>query len=178
MELLTRRLVTLSQSPWGDSRLRLHEDSTVSSNISGHRRIVLGCCNLAATHSLPVTRIRMRAKGGRQTERLAVVSLFQRACSPCNKRPVSRVAPPPMGSREQASWAHRSGGRTIRGQGQSYWTRTCPVRNDASHNHNGNNGGNHAASTPFPTPRVIWVSHYGVSVYHGKPPDLPSLKIH
>jgi hypothetical protein len=33
------------------------------------------------------------------------VSLFQRACSPCNKRPVSRVSPRPMGSREQASLA-------------------------------------------------------------------------
>src|SRR6516165_11832250 len=57
-----------------------------------------------------------------------------------------------------------------------FGTRTCSVSNDASHNHNGNNGGNHAASTPFPPPRIIWVTHYGISVCHGKPPHLPSLK--
>ena len=38
-------------------------------------------------------------------------------------------------------------------------TRTCPIGNDASHNHDGSNGGNHAASTPFPVPGVIRISH-------------------
>src|SRR6516164_132023 len=53
-----------------------------------------------------------------------------------------------------------------------FGTRTCSVSNDASHNHNGNNGGNHAASTPFPTPRIIWVTYYGFSVCHFKPPTV------
>jgi len=30
-----------------------------------------------------------------------------------------------------------------------FGTRTCSVSNDVSHNRNDNNGGNHAASTPF-----------------------------
>jgi hypothetical protein len=60
-----------------------------------------------------------------------------------------------------------------------FGTRTCSVGNDASHNHKDNNGGHHAASTPFPMPRVIRVSHcpiVGVSVCHSEPPDIPSLK--
>jgi len=58
-------------------------------------------------------------------------------------------------------------------------THTCSVSNDASHNHKDNNGGHHAASTPFPMPRVIRVSHcpiVGVSVCHREPPDIPSSK--
>src|SRR6516164_714877 len=60
-----------------------------------------------------------------------------------------------------------------------FGTHTCSVSNDASHNHKDNNGGHHAASTPFPMPRVIRVSHcsiVGVSVCHGEPPDIPYLK--
>jgi len=64
----------------------------------------------------------------------------------------------------------RTGVTSAMMQRRAIRTRTCPVSNDPSHNHNGNNGGHHAASTPFPTPRVIWVSHYGVLVCHGKPP--------
>ena len=44
---------------------------------------------------------------------------------------------------------------------------TCSVSDDANHNHDSNDTGNHAATTPFPIPRIIGVSdRSGVWICH------------
>ena len=89
-----------------------------------------------------------------------------RACS------LSVLPGHPAGCRRRATLARCAGlgdgaARTSRRVGRGP---TCSVSDYAGHNHNGNGTGNHAASAPFPIPRIIWVPDglvVGVSVSHG-----------